>query len=104
MSDNNVTIEEFIDGSKRVTIPFQIEMVKQYDFEQSDTNHEHMSSAMAFIDWMQKQEYGSNYPILADDIVVDELIVDSDVPELLVNTAENLAKYVVRCKIIYTKG
>lgn len=104
MSDNNVTIEEFIDGSKRITMPFQIEMVKEYGFEQDDTNHEHMESAMKFIDWMQKQEYDGNYPQLAEDIVVDELIVDSDVPEMLVNTSEKLAKYVVRCKIIYTKG
>ena len=104
MSDDSVVTEHFIDGTKRVTVPFQIEMIRAYDFEQSDLNMEHMESAMNFIDWMQKQEYESNYPTLGDDICVEELIVDSDVPEVLVSTTENLAKYVVNCKIIYMKG
>jgi hypothetical protein len=104
MSDDSVISEYFIDGTKRVTVPFQIEMIRVYGFEQNDLNMENIESAMNFIDWMQKQEYESNYPTLGDDICVEELIVDSDVPEVLVSTTENLAKYVVNCKIIYTKG
>jgi hypothetical protein len=104
MSDNDVVTEHFIDGTKRVTVPFQIEMIRSHDFEQSELNMEHMESAMDFIDWMQKQEYESNYPILGEDICVEELVVDSEIPEVLVSTVEKLAKYVVNCKIIYTKG
>lgn len=104
MSDDAVETEHFIDGSKRVIVPFQVEMIKAYDFEQNDTNMDEMESAMQFIDWMQKQEYECNYPNLGNDICVEELLVESDVPEMLVSTTEKLAKYIVKCKIIYMKG
>ena len=105
MSDDAVEVEKFIDGSKKLTVPFQVEMIKTYDLEPcSDTNMNNMKSAMEFIEWMQQQEYESNYPNLGDDIYVDELMVESDVPEMLVNETEYLAKYIIKCKIIYTKG
>lgn len=104
MSDDAVETEHFIDGTKRIIVPFQVEMIKAYDFEQNDTNMDEMESAMQFIDWMQQQEYECNYPNLGNDICVEELLVESDIPEMLVSTTENLAKYIVKCKIIYTKG
>lgn len=104
MSDDAVETEQYIDGTKRVSVPFQVEMIKAYDFEQSDTNMDKMESAMQFIDWMQQQEYECKYPDLGEDICVEELMVESDVPEMLVSSTEKLAKYIVKCKIIYTKG
>lgn len=104
MSDESEVIETFIDGSKKLSVPFQVEMIKSYGFEQDETNMSNIKLAMDFIDWLKQQEYEGNYPNLGDDIYVDELMVESDVPEMLVNETEYLAKYIIKCKIIYTKG
>ena len=101
MSSESSTIEEYIDGSKLITLPFTISMIKRYDFEQSDTNLISMSEAQNFIDWMQQQDLISNYPQLGDNCIVEEIAVSDTVPTVWVNQADNLAKYQVNCTIKY---
>lgn len=99
----NVGIETIVynDGSRRVTLPFQVSMVKAYDTEMSDTNMYEMSEAMEFINWIRTQNDIANYPDLGDEKYVEELLVENEVPEFLVSTDGTLANYVVNCKIIY---
>lgn len=99
-SDSNTTVEEYIDGSKLITLPFIVSMVKSYDFEQSDTNLTSMSEAQSFIDWMRQQESIGNYPDLGSNCIVEEISV-LDTPTVWVNSADNLAKYQVNCTIKY---
>ena len=99
-SDSNTTVEEYIDGSKLITLPFIVSMVKSYDFEQSDTNLISMSEAQNFIDWMRQQESIDNYPDLGNNCVAEEISVN-DTPTVWVNSADNLAKYQVNCTIKY---
>ena len=100
MSSESSTIEEYIDGSKLITLPFTISMIKRYDFEQSDTNLTSMSEAQNFIEWLCEQNNIGNYPDLGN-CVIEELAVTNLAPTVLVNTAENLAKYSVNCVIKY---
>jgi hypothetical protein len=99
----NVGLEtiNYNDGSRRITMPFQVSMVKAYDTEQSDTNIDGMSKASEFIDWIRAQNDIANYPDLGDDVCVEELLVENEVPDFLVSTDGTLANYVVNCKIIY---
>lgn len=99
----NVGIEtiNYNDGSRRITMPFQVSMVKAYDTEQSDTNIDGMSKASEFIDWIRAQNDIANYPDLGDEVCVEELLVENEIPEFLVSTDGTLANYVVNCKIIY---
>ena len=99
----NVGIEtiNYNDGSRRITMPFQVSMVKAYDTEQSDTNIDGMSKASEFIDWIRDQNDIANYPDLGDEVCVEELLVENEIPEFLVSTDGTLANYVVNCKIIY---
>ena len=69
-SESNASVETFIDGSKLITLPFVVSMIKEYDFEQSKTNLNSMSEAQNFIDWMQQQDLISNYPQLGDNCIV----------------------------------
>ena len=78
-----------------------IAMIKEYDFEQSETNLNSMSEAQNFIDWMQQQDLISNYPQLGDNCAVEEIAVSDTVPTVWVNQADNLAKYQVNCTIKY---
>lgn len=100
-SESNASVETFIDGSKLITLPFVVSMIKEYDFEQSETNLNSMSEAQNFIDWMQAQELISNYPQLGDNCIVEEIAVSDTVPTVWVNQADNLAKYQVNCTIKY---
>lgn len=102
-SESNVSVDEYIDGSKLITLPFVISMIKKYDFEQSDTNLISMSEAQNFIEWMCEQNDIGNYPDLGDNCVIEEMSVTDLVPTVLVNTAESKAKYVVNCTIKYFK-
>lgn len=99
----NVGIEtvHYNDGSRQVTLPFQVSMVKKYDTEQSTTNIDEMSKAIEFIDWVRAQNDIANFPDLGDKICVEEIIVENEVPEFLVSTDGKLANYVVNCKIVY---
>ena len=99
----NVGIETvyFNDSSRQITLPFQVSMVKPYDTEQSDTNMDGMTKAMEFIDWIRTQNDIANFPNLGENICVEQVMVENEVPEFLVSTDETLANYVVNCKIIY---
>lgn len=102
MSDN-IGIETVIynDGSRQIKLPFQVSMVKPYDTEQSPTNMDGMSKAIEFIDWIRTQNDTANFPDLGDNMYVEELIVEHEIPEFLVSTDKTLANYVVNCKIVY---
>ena len=99
----NVGIEtvHYNDGSRQITLPFQVSMVKPYDTEQSDTNMDGMTKAMEFIDWIRTQNDIANFPNLGENICVEQVMVENEVPEFLVSTDETLANYVVNCKIVY---
>jgi hypothetical protein len=101
--DLGVESIEYNDGSRQITLPFQVAMIKHYDVNQSDVNIEAMAKATEFIDWMRSQEDIANYPYLGDNVIVEELIVENEVPEFLVSSDETLANYLIKCKIVYIK-
>lgn len=101
--DSGEEVEEFINGDKEITMPFTFGLVRKYDFETSDLNVENMQKAAEFIDWLAEQEDANNYPELGEKYKVIELDVVKEVPTVMVNTSEPLAKYVIECKIKYLK-
>lgn len=102
MSQSSYIEKKYDDGSKEITLPITITFIKDYDTEQSDVNSKSMDEVVTFIEWLQQMDYEGIYPNLGDNITVNEMEV-VDVPGVLVNTEENLARYDVSCTINYLK-
>ena len=95
---------EYIDGSKEVELIFAIDMVRDYDSEQSDTNYDAVNECENFAVWLEEQDNLENYPDLGEAITVTGVEVLDNVPIVSVNEEQTLSKYQFQVKINYTES
>lgn len=91
-------LRTFIDGSKEVEFVFGIEMVKLYDTGTSDINVDSMEEVDNFANWI---EVNKTYPNMGEYTTVTRVEVLSNIPSVLVDTKQGLAKYQFQVKITY---
>lgn len=91
---------QYIDGSTENELLFSVAMVKTYDVEMSETNLEAIMEVDNFVSWIQNL---TEYPVIGDDCIVNDIIVIDDVPSLSVDESRNLAKYQFNCRLEYIK-
>lgn len=96
-------ITEFIDGSYTAELYFSISMVKGYDSETSLTNIDSIFEIENFMDWIDDDDNLKKLNF-GDDVKLLELDVMQNVPTILVDSEQNLAKYQFQACIQYIQN
>lgn len=94
--------KRYITGDCEKEYGFSIIIVKPYSSDQDDLNLEAMNFAQAFMDWLDEQNEGKNYPDFGENCTVEKIENLQNMPNLSgVNCEEGLARYMIQAKIIY---
>lgn len=94
--------KRFVTGDCEKEYGFSIIIVKPYSSDQDDLNLEAMNFAQAFMDWLDEQNEGKNYPDCGENCTVEKIENLQNMPNLSgVNCEEGLARYMIQAKIIY---
>ena len=96
-------INEFIDGSYIAELYFSISMVKGYDSETSLTNIDSIFEIENFMDWIDNDDNLTNLNFGAS-VNLLEIDVMQNVPTILVDKEQNLAKYQFQARIKYIQN
>lgn len=95
-------VRKFIDGSKQKEIIFAIVMISQYDpTGTSSVNLDAMNEVNNFSEWIDEQMVNKNFPEFKETDFIEKIEVLSNVPSMLVDTQQGLAKYQFQVKITY---
>lgn len=93
---------EFIDGSKEISLKFNLNLVKEYDANgTSDLNIDAMESFEKITEWVEDMNDTNNFPSFGDDVVVTGIEKSYTNPEVYLNEETGLARYEGQYKIIY---
>lgn len=95
------TLEEYIDGSKRVEFLFGIALCKTFDNGTSDVNLEAMQEYENIASWIEEQNDNENYPDFGENIVIEEVEVLETAPSLTVDNQNGIARYQGQYRITY---
>ena len=99
---NKVT-KRFIDGTKQHELLFAIDMITQYDNQgTSDINMQAMGEVNKFTEWLDTLSV-DNYPDFGDNNTILKIEVLTNVPNLLIDSTQQLAKYQFQTKITYNE-
>ena len=101
ITDSDNTIQEYIDGSKDKEYQFMVEMAKNYDTGTSEANMEALEETKEFIDWVNDNEQKGDYPIFPDNCLMESIEVLGEMPEVVVDPIQNIARYRISLKIKY---
>ena len=96
-------IDEFIDGSYTAELYFSIAMVKGYDSETSLTNIDSIFEIENFMDWIDNDDNLKSLDF-GDSVNILEIDVMQNVPTILVDSEQNLAKYQFQSRIRYIQN
>ena len=96
-------IDEFIDGSYTAELYFSITMVKGYDSETSLTNIDSIFEIENFMDWIDNDDNLKSLDF-GDSVNILEIDVMQNVPTILVDSEQNLAKYQFQSRIRYIQN
>ena len=81
---------------------FSIIAVKPYSTDEDNLNLEAMNFAQCISDWIEQQDKLKNYPAFPDNCQIRKTEALQNMPNLTgINAKENLARYMVQCRIIY---
>lgn len=81
---------------------FTIIVVKPYSTDEDTLNLEAMNYAQEISDWLDQQNKEENYPKFPENCQVRKMETLQNMPNLAgINAKENLARYMVQCRIIY---
>lgn len=95
-------IRRYLHGRSEKEYGFTIIINKEYSTYQDDLNLEAMNFAQAFMDWLDGQERQRNYPKFSDNCQIKKIENLQNMPNLAgVNMEENLARYMIQCRVIY---
>lgn len=95
-------LKKFIDGRTERQILFAIEMVKEYDLAgTSSINLDAFEEVTNFAEWINHQKELGNYPDFGNDNIIEDIDVVTNVPTMLLDTQNSLARYQFQVKIIY---
>lgn len=102
VAGNRVT-KRFIDGTKQHELLFGIDMITQYDNQgTSDINMQAMDEVNKFVEWLNTLSV-DNYPDFGENNTILRIEVLTNVPNLLIDSTQQLAKYQFQTRITYNE-
>lgn len=102
VAGNRVT-KRFIDGTKQHELLFGIDMITQYDNQgTSDINMQAMDEVNKFAEWLDTLSV-DNYPDFGENNTILKIEVLTNVPNLLIDSTQQLAKYQFQTRITYNE-
>ena len=102
LTGNDVVITEYLDGSAIRNYIFSVAFMREYDSDgTSDINQEAMAEAGNFISWLAEQEENGNYPVFADNEVIQGITVNDLIPNMAVDQESGIARYTLTVVITY---
>ena len=99
---NDKSVDEFIDGTKRVEFLFSVNFVLDYEELKTDLNLRMNEEFIALNEWVETQDKQRNYPAFVNAIV-EKVEPLTTTPIIARDTTHNLAKYSGDFKITYTE-
>lgn len=94
--------KRFVDGSVRRRVIFAIDMVLSYDDAgTSDVNMNAINEVNKFSEWIEEQLSLQNVPDFGNNKTIESIEVLTNVPSLLVDNTNGLAKYQFQARIEY---
>lgn len=77
-------------------------LVKPYSTDEDNLNLQAMNFAQSISDWVDQQNKLKNYPEFPENCQIKRMETLQNMPNLAgINAKENLARYMVQCRIIY---
>lgn len=94
--------KRFVDGSVQRRVIFAIDMVLSYDDAgTSDVNMNAINEVNKFSEWIEEQLSLQNVPDFGNNRTIESIEVLTNVPSLLVDNTNGLAKYQFQARIEY---
>lgn len=94
--------KRFVDGSVQRRVIFAIDMVLSYDDAgTSDVNMNAINEVNKFSEWIEEQLSLQNVPDFGNNKTIESIEVLTNVPSLLVDNTNGLAKYQFQARIEY---
>ena len=93
-------LERYLDGTRRVEMQFSIDLITEYDTEQSTINLEAIQEFQDISEWIDEQNEQGNYPDI-DGVIIEEVSGLQLYPTLTIDGSMNKAKYQGQYKLTY---
>lgn len=94
--------KRFVDGSVQRRVIFAIDMVLYYDDAgTSDVNMNAINEVNKFSEWIEEQLSLQNVPDFGNNKTIESIEVLTNVPSLLIDNTNGLAKYQFQARIEY---
>lgn len=94
--------KRFVDGSVQRRVIFAIDMVLSYDDAgTSDVNMNAINEVNKFSEWIEEQLSLQNVPDFGNNKTIESIEVLTNVPSLLIDNTNGLAKYQFQARIEY---
>lgn len=94
--------KKFVDGSVQRRVIFAIDMVLSYDDAgTSDVNMNAINEVNKFSEWIEEQLSLQNVPDFGKNRTIESIEVLTNVPSLLIDNTNGLAKYQFQARIEY---
>lgn len=94
--------KRFVDGSVQRRVIFAIDMVLSYDDAgTSDVNMNAINEVNKFSEWIEEQLSLQNVPNFGNNKTIESIEVLTNVPSLLIDNTNGLAKYQFQARIEY---
>lgn len=94
--------KRFVDGSVQRRVVFAIDMVLSYDDAgTSDVNMNAINEVNKFSEWIEEQLSLQNVPNFGKNRTIESIEVLTNVPSLLIDNTNGLAKYQFQARIEY---
>lgn len=94
--------KRFVDGSVQRRVIFAIDMVLSYDdVGTSDVNMNAINEVNKFSEWIEEQLSLQNVPDFGKNRTIESIEVLTNVPSLLIDNTNGLAKYQFQARIEY---
>lgn len=99
---NDTSVDEFIDGTRRVEFLFSVDFVLDYDELKSDLNLRMNEEFIALNEWVISQDKQRNYPSFVN-ANIEKVEPLTTTPTISRDTTHSLAKYSGDFRITYTE-
>ena len=103
LTDNINVLKRYIDGTAEKEYIFSIAMLASYDSGTSDININALQEADNFIKWIKEQNNKTIYPDFGIDCDVYSVEVLTEVPQLTINSENNIARYMITAKVNFAE-
>ena len=97
-------VKEYITGTKVKQLTLAMDFVTAYDLQgTSDLNMDTIDELENFCRWVEEKNKSKEFPDFGTNNIIENIKVLSNVPTMLVDTTQGLAKYQIQIQINYNE-